>query len=218
LYLLLDDLSGTSLIAGIAWMRQPVDEPADRPRPDPPSMESVCIGFRPGATSLIELGRLDRELRAPPVGSLVRADDPDGWHELAELPAVFTRRARFIDVAFDGDDVVTVSGFQDTTCDPDLGRVAIHEYRLRVVADRATMTLRSVEPDARVLPFRECPAAVDTARDLVGAPLASLRQVVLERLARTNGCTHLNDALRALAEVPVLAESLAEALAATSTE
>jgi hypothetical protein len=27
---------------------------------------------------------------------------------------------------------------------------------------------------------------------------------VLDRLAKTNGCTHLNDALRALAEVPVL--------------
>jgi hypothetical protein len=39
-----------------------------------------------------------------------------------------------------------------------------------------------------------------------------LRHVVLERLARTKGCTHLNDALRALAEVPVLAERLATAL------
>jgi hypothetical protein len=34
--------------------------------------------------------------------------------------------------------------------------------------------------------------------------LADLRQLVLERLRGTAGCTHLNDALRALAEVPHL--------------
>jgi hypothetical protein len=36
---------------------------------------------------------------------------------------------------------------------------------------------------------------------------------VLQRLARTEGCTHLNDALRALAEVPILLAQLDAALA-----
>jgi hypothetical protein len=54
----------------------------------------------------------------------------------------------------------------------------------------------------------ECPSAAARALDLLGAPLAELRNVVLERLARTSGCTHLNDALRALAEVPVLLAGL----------
>ena len=66
------------------------------------------------------------------------------------------------------------------------------------------MTLTSVDPDARILPYLTCPHAVDTATMVVGTPLAELRSTVLERLARTSGCTHLNDALRALAEVPVL--------------
>ena len=59
-------------------------------------------------------------------------------------------------------------------------------------------------------------AAVMTARpgvvrkevDIGTLDFARLRDVVLERLATTNGCTHLNDALRALAEVPALIEEL----------
>ena len=68
--------------------------------------------------------------------------------------------------------------------------------------------LVALEPDARILPFMECPNAAARAKDLIGAPLADLRAVVLDRLAKTNGCTHLNDALRALAEVPVLFAAL----------
>jgi hypothetical protein len=38
--------------------------------------------------------------------------------------------------------------------------------------------------------------------------LSELREVVLERFKGTAGCTHLNDAMRALAEVPVLIRPL----------
>jgi hypothetical protein len=38
---------------------------------------------------------------------------------------------------------------------------------------------------------------------------------VLERLSKTGGCTHLNDALRALAEVPVLLSALNARLLST---
>jgi hypothetical protein len=44
---------------------------------------------------------------------------------------------------------------------------------------------------------------------MIGTPLRELRQEVLERLRGTLGCTHLNDVLRALAEVP---QMLAKAL------
>jgi Protein of unknown function (DUF2889) len=50
--------------------------------------------------------------------------------------------------------------------------------------------------------------AVANVGRLVGTPLTRLRTVVLERLRTTGGCTHLNDALRALAEVPILARHL----------
>jgi hypothetical protein len=41
-----------------------------------------------------------------------------------------------------------------------------------------------------------------------GAPLRDLREVVLTRLRGTDCCTHLNDMLRDLAEVPVLMAAL----------
>ena len=43
---------------------------------------------------------------------------------------------------------------------------------------------------------------------LAGATARNLRTEVLERIQRTDCCTHLNDALRSLAEVPVLAALL----------
>jgi hypothetical protein len=211
LSLLLDDISGCSLIAGFGWSRwakEWLTPPVRPPGFTPPNMEGVCIGFRPGSSALVE----QRELRmtahrTQPVGSLINSDDPHGWHPLAELPDVSMRRARRIDVWREEDLVHIHSGFQDSSGDPS-GRIAVHEYVLEATADAATLTLQSVTPDARILPFMECPAAVQTASVVVGTPLSSLRQVVLERLAKTNGCTHLNDALRALAEVPVLLREL----------
>ena len=43
---------------------------------------------------------------------------------------------------------------------------------------------------------------------LLDTPLPELRDKVLAELKGTAGCTHLNDALRALAEVPVLVQHL----------
>jgi len=39
-----------------------------------------------------------------------------------------------------------------------------------------------------------------------------MRDTVLERLKGVNGCTHLNDALRSLADAPVLARLLRESV------
>ena len=62
-------------------------------------------------------------------------------------------------------------------------------------------TLFSIEAQPGNLPYPECPGATANIQRLVGTPLAELRATVLERLAKTAGCTHLNDALRALADV-----------------
>jgi hypothetical protein len=43
-----------------------------------------------------------------------------------------------------------------------------------------------------------------------GTPLRALRREVLDRLRLTDCCTHLNDGLRALAEVPVLVDALSQ--------
>jgi hypothetical protein len=114
------------------------------------------------------------------------------------------RRARWIDVWREGDVIRIDAGFQDSATTPAGGRVAIHEYGLQATADAGSRALLTVSADPRVLPFRECPAAVNNLPKILGAPLAALREEVLKQFPRTAGCTHLNDALRALAEVPAL--------------
>jgi len=204
LSLLLDDISGTSLIAGFGWSRWTKDWISPPDRVQRPSMEGVCIGFAPGSSALVEREVNMQIHRTQPVGPLVHPDDPHGWHPLPSLPDVSMRRARRIDVWRDGDTVRIDTGFQDSSGDPDHGRIAVHEYVLRAAADASTLTLQSLEIDPRVLPFMECPSAKANAMGMIGTPLREMRAAVLERLAKTNGCTHLNDALRALAEVPVL--------------
>jgi hypothetical protein len=64
-----------------------------------------------------------------------------------------------------------------------------------------------------VLPYRECPTAAGNVSRLVGSQLPALREKVLQDLRGTLGCTHLNDALRALAEVPRLVQRVNDAKA-----
>lgn len=117
------------------------------------------------------------------------------------------RRARRIDVRVT-DHIEIDSMFQDSATTPQGGRVAVHEYHVHATADWRTGCLTRVSADPRVLPYVECPLAASNVDRLVGVPLADLRSEVLERLKGIDGCTHLNDALRALAEVPVLAGHL----------
>ena len=98
--------------------------------------------------------------------------------------------------------------FQDSSTLPEGGRQSIHEYTLTAQADLVTGIVHSVTPVPRVLPYDECPLAVQNVSVLVGLPLRDLRGAVLERLRGPLGCTHLNDMLRALAAVPELARQL----------
>lgn len=214
LYLLLDDISGASLVAGWAWSRwstdwlvRPSGGEAAPSRPPMRKMEGVCIGFRPGSGALNSDGTSSGHQNAADVVDLRRADDPLGWHAFTEQKDVGMRRARRIDVWLDG--LIQIdSAFQDSATNPKGGRTAVHEYRLSATADPVTLELLSVRAEPRVLPYAECPAAAANVHRLVGARLSSLRQKVLEDLRGTAGCTHLNDALRALAEVPALVERL----------
>jgi hypothetical protein len=210
LHLLLDDLAGCTLIAGFVWtrfmpelVRQQTtqgEEPRNR-------MEGVCIGFAPGSSSL----SVDRDTLGDytqVVTTLVHPEEPEGWHAFPESAEMSMRRARRIDVWREDDVIHADTSFQDSSGDPEFGRVAVHEYGLTATIDAVSGALTSVTADPRVLPFLECPGAVDNITRLVGRPARELRSAVPELLGRTNGCTHLNDALRALAEVPILAEQL----------
>jgi hypothetical protein len=111
------------------------------------------------------------------------------------------RRARRIDVWID--ELIHIdAGFQDSATSPAGGRIAIHEYHLTATADPIAFRLLSIQADPRVLPYAECPVASPNVVRMIGTPLRDLRLEVPERLAGTLGCTHLNDVLRSLAEIP----------------
>jgi hypothetical protein len=210
LYLMLDDLSGATLVGAFAF--GPWREtgrgipPGTNPRR---RMEGVCIGFRPGSSALEAGGTARPSLGLRQVESVADPADPIGWHRLEDVAEISARRSRRLDVYLDGAPgtapLVRVDAFfQDSAPTPEGHRVAVHEYRLDATVDPVSGTLVQVSADPRVLPYRECPLATVNIEELVGTPVVDLRETVLERLRGTLGCTHLNDALRALAEVPTL--------------
>ena len=72
----------------------------------------------------------------------------------------------------------------------------------------AGRTTAAAQLDARIDPQRTITAIAATPASRVW-PNSLIREAVLSELRGPAGCTHLNDALRALAEVPKLVEQLA---------
>lgn len=214
LYQLLDDLVGASLVAPWAWSRWtpewrrryfPADEEQARLLRKK-RMEGVCTGFRPGSSAFDDVWGRDQSCH--PVGELSHPDDQAGWHALpTPAPQASLRRARRMDAWLDGS-LRLEAHFQDSALTPDGTRVAVHEYTLHADADPETLELLDVHADPRILPNPECPEAVDNIARLVGSPLPRLRALALTELRGVLGCTHLNDALRALADMPKVARAL----------
>ncbi|MFM0174785.1 DUF2889 domain-containing protein [Paraburkholderia sediminicola] len=216
LYLLVDDFAGVSLVAPWAWQHwpeltndaagpSPESERVVRAQRDGPA-EGVCIGFRPGSSALQSNPRALQNYAD--VLPLPNPADSFGWHELPLFEGVSMRRSRRIDVWRDGDQICVDAMFQDSASTPAGTRKAVHEYNLEVSANAHSLRLTRVHATPRILPFPECPSAVQNTDRLIGVPLRELRAAVLEHLPKTLGCTHLNDALRALAEVPMMFDAL----------
>ncbi|MDE2618649.1 MAG: DUF2889 domain-containing protein [Sphingomonadales bacterium] len=209
LYLLLDDLAGATFVSNWAYTRWHDDWAAlMTDGPGSTVMEGVCIGFRPGADSLFPGGAPRPSTNVTRVAPLVHPDDPAGWHALPVFPGMTFRRARCIELWREGDAVVVDAMFQDSASAPDGGdRFCVHEYRLGARFGPDGL-LRALDAVPGTLPYASCRAAPVNNAVLIGAPVRDLREVVLDRLKRTGGCTHLNDALRALAECEALARDL----------
>jgi Protein of unknown function (DUF2889) len=214
LYLLLDDMSGTALVSSWALTHWHPDLMGEMQRLMPPDQlqkymdrAGVCWGLKPGSSGL-EGGMPRTRSNPADAGELRNPADPEGWHLFPASEGAGFRRARRIEVRREDGLIEIDAAFQDSAPMPEGGRGAIHEYLLRVTADAETLAVLSLAAEPRVLPFPECPGAVANAQRLVGATLPAIRDAVLAQLRGPEGCTHLNDALRALADVPRLLAQL----------
>jgi hypothetical protein len=217
LFQLLDDFAGASLVAGWVWSQwNPEWLREMRARAPMAGQEgfkgpalNVCTGFAEGSSALDAFaGEAVGGQQRTEVLALENPDDPEGWHRMIVPAEPQFRRARRIDVWRDGDTIRIDAGFQDSGNTPDGPRAAIHEYRVHAVLDAATMIVRSLQALPLILPFAECPGATINASRMINQPVGEFRQRVIDQLAGPAGCTHLNDVLRALADVPELAAAL----------
>jgi hypothetical protein len=230
LHLLLDDLPGANLVSGYALQRRNA-ETSDELELTVERLErmiDVCAGWTMDASLM--RGVSEEHMMPTPVGpvapDLGRPDDPWAWHDMpATLPAHGMRRRRRIDLV-PGDDDTTArfdAHFRDSYFSPygaldepavpwedgdDGLRVVesvLHEYTVNGVLDLASAEIRTVRTDARVLPWRECPAAVASSGRIPGMALSELRARVRNELTGAGTCTHLNDLFRSLADLEAMA-------------
>ncbi|MDP2014832.1 MAG: DUF2889 domain-containing protein [Actinomycetota bacterium] len=214
LYLLLDDLSGATLVGSVAfrfWESEEVQDERMRQMKKMVGvrvMEGICAGFQPGSSALNADGTNNTMGDTKPVASINNAQDPWAWHELTDPQETSHRRSRRIDVWLEDDLLHIEAFFQDSFTTPDGHREAVHEYVVSATANPVTGEVVSIGADPRVLPHYECPLATVAVSRMVGLPLREFRSTVNEKLPGIDGCTHMNDTLRSLAEVPVLVTHL----------
>jgi Protein of unknown function (DUF2889) len=210
LYQIMDDFAGASLVSGWIWSVWTDDWQARMQSSEPHQtrrrMTNICTGFTEGASSLSEDGGPDASGQSKTeVGPLVNPDDRVGWHDLPHQEGPRFRRARRLDVWHCDGSIHCDIGFQDSGSNPEGTRTAVHEYQVTVSVDPTNMTVTSLTATPHILPYRECPGAVANIARLVGHDVSVFRQDVLDTLPGNLGCTHLNDVLRSLADVPILA-------------
>jgi len=98
--------------------------------------------------------------------------------------------------------------FRDSHMSAERDETVLHEYTTHGSGDRDGRTLRDISSEARVLPWRECIGAVESRTWLAGRSIAGLRQSIRAEFTGTHTCTHLNDTLRSLEDLPALARAL----------
>jgi hypothetical protein len=202
LALLVDDLPVTALISGFGLMRSQVLAGGLK-RVASVRRIGTCTGWRDGGAAAV------RAVAGEPAyhPDVVAAEppeqgrDPDAWHAIPALPPQAMRRRRRLDVMPGADVAAVEAWFRDTVAEADGSECALHEYTVRgevAVGEGAVGWLESIP---HVLPYVDCSGAAPSSRLLDGTPLRELRAVVRERLTGVVGCTHLNDALRSVADV-----------------
>lgn len=208
LHLVLDDLPGGTIIGGFTQRRAAAK--ADLALKQPGRRLDVCAGWAAdsrAARVLAETGRPPPPV-TPPAPSLTPREDPGAWHTLPRLPIWGVTRRRRIDVTRRGDVVLVDAMFRDSFVeDTGIERV-LHEYYLQAEVDAGSTVILALSVTPTVLPHLECPVAGASAHHMVGHPVGSLRERVSANLFGPSSCTHLNDLLRSISDVPALAAEL----------
>ncbi|OBK12575.1 DUF2889 domain-containing protein [Mycobacterium asiaticum] len=203
LHLLLDDWVGAALVSGYATQYAAIVDGTEQKFPPgiADRMAGICAGFAPEA-SLISYTRQHDVI---PTGRGPRAPTLNGLHEVEPLRARGMRRFRRLDMSpADASSAQFDAHFRDSYTDDDLVETIVHEYTVAGRVDTSTRTITAVSAEVRVLPWQECPRAIGSAADVQGMTLAELRQRVRGEFVGTSTCTHLNDTLRAIADLDAL--------------
>lgn len=217
LYQVLDDFAGASLVARWIWSQWLDDwgtymekqSAGQKTHGRGGNMLDICTGFAAGSSALLPNRLHDVALdNVASVGPLDNPHDPQGWHAMPVPEGPAMRRARRIDLWREGRLIMVDAALQDSGTSPKGGRKGVHEYRVYAEIDAASGVMESMQALPLILPFPECPGASVKAARVVGQRVEDFRRVVLDILPSTMGCTHLNDVLRALADVPILARQL----------
>jgi len=120
------------------------------------------------------------------------ASAPDGPIDL-ELPVDSMQRHKAVGLWYEGDVLRVRAHLRDSYTEPDSSVLVLHEYRLDLWVDLATMVVSAVEVTPMHLPYGECFDAAPNVERLVGLRLErGFTAEALQRLGGEVGCTHLN--------------------------
>jgi hypothetical protein len=207
LHLLLDDWVGAALVSGYAVQHAAIVRGMEDQLPPGTAdrMAGICAGFAPEAALV---GYARRNGTIPSVhGPVAPPLDPDGLHAVEPLGAHGMRRFRRLDLHPRDDASADFDAhFRDSHVDGEGVETIVHEYTVSGSLDTSTRRITSVTADVRVLPWQECPGAIASATRIRGMALCELRDRIRTEFVGTSTCTHLNDTLRAVADLDALLE------------
>ena len=117
-----------------------------------------------------------------------------------ELPIDALARHKAVGLWYEGDTLRVRAHLRDTYTEPDGTPLVLHEYRLDLWVDLATMEVTDAAVDPIHLPYGECFDAAPQIQRLVGLRLErGFTGEALRRLTGEVGCTHLNSLISDLA-------------------
>jgi hypothetical protein len=209
-YQLLDDLPTALMLSGRALRVAGLGLNMDPSRKLP---IDICAGWAQGGTLVAGMTDLGPPLTIGPVAPSLKSDnDILAWHAFDPLPPYGTRRHRRLDVWANRRVVQVECFFRDSFADVDGVETVVHEYTVHGTVDPVTSRFLSCDADAGPLPYPECPSAVNSAHRLEGLTVRELRRTVRSDFVGPSTCTHLNDTLRSMADIPGLIQLLAAAV------